>query len=221
MKPLTTLFLVLFITIPTLQAQDRERTKYFNINYSPQKLKSTENSLEISNEYGGGITYGKTFYVHPKPIAGMVNFGIDASFIDINYSFYSDSDYDDYYDEEYKMDYHQAEIGMQVGPSVTVTPISRLQAHAYFRWSPCFSGIYDTDDSKFAGSFGSFFNTGLSVSYGVIGLGVEARWGQSKFKNVLNSAYTMDWDKWENYEDPVPNHKFKTTTTRVYIQFCF
>ncbi|MCD8176657.1 MAG: hypothetical protein LUE98_04235 [Tannerellaceae bacterium] len=214
-----------------LQAQsDNERTKYFNFNYSGQTLKMGDNELySLGNEYGGGFSYGKTYYVHPKPIAGMIRFGIDATFIDLNYSFYKmpyEYDDDDYYyeDESYDFKFHQAELGVQVGPSITVTPIRNLKAHGYFRYAPCVSALYDTDAEAINASFGSFFTSGVSVSYGIIGLGIEARWGNSKFSDTsfdYDYEYKIDWDKWERYEDVSPSNKFKTSGFRVYLQLRF
>ena len=62
------------------------------------------------------------------------------------------------------------------------------------------------------GNYGSFFVLGLSASYGVIGAGIENRWGSSNYKKFG-----------EKGEDGfVSIHtKIKTSGFRAYITFRF
>ncbi len=76
---------------------------------------------------------------------------------------------------------HQFEYAMQVGPSVTVNPIDHLKINAYFRYAPSFSGILINDE--FSYNYASFFVTGAAISYKVISVGIESRWGKAKYKN--------------------------------------
>ena len=106
---------------------------------------------------------------------------------------------------------------MQVGPSVTVRPLRKLQAHLYFRFAPSFAGLYDGD--AFRGNYASFFATGLSVSYGVIGLGIEKRWGKCRYKEFGGGE-----DEYGDYgyaEEPYDTPKLKTSGLRAYVNFRF
>ena len=77
----------------------------------------------------------------------MIRFGLDATWFDLNYTNYKlEYRWEDNYDEEEEPEtsnFHQAEIGMQVGPSVTVNPVGKLNVNAYFRFAPVFQ-LYTT-----------------------------------------------------------------------------
>lgn len=156
------------------------RKKYIDLSFASTDFTLSENPTLKSN-YGAAFTTGQTFFVHKKPIAGMIRFGIDATWFDINYTNYKvDFRYED--DESELMSFHQAEIGMQVGPSITINPIAELNIHAYFRYAPSASVFYD--GSLLAG-FSNVFVCGGAVSYGVIGLGVEARFGGGNYSALM------------------------------------
>ena len=60
----------------------------------------------------------------------------------------------------------------------------------------------------------SYFVTGGGISYGVIGLGVESRWGSCKFKSFGSG------DSEEDEQEPAPG-KSKFNGMRVYLSFRF
>lgn len=89
--------------------------------------------------------------------------------------------YPDEQEDNINIGRHQFEYAMQVGPSVTVNPIDHLKINAYFRYAPSFSGILI--DDEFGCNYASFFVTGAAISYKVISVGIESRWGKAKYKN--------------------------------------
>lgn len=214
MKYIFSLFLFLIPSILLVEAQEsKPKATYLNFNYTKSKLKF-DNEFSINNDFGGGITVGRTFYLHKKPIAGMLRFGLDWTFFDLNVSQYSEEDYDEE-DGEFKVKTYMGEVGMHFGPSVTVTPVKNLNVSAYFRYAPSFVGFYNDDMEEFKGAFGSFFVTGISASYRMISLGVEQRWGAAKFK------FSDDEDDDYEYEDISFTMKTKTTGPRFYIGLRF
>lgn len=173
------------------------RKKYFNLGYNMENLKNDDAASELSRKFGASMTIGRTFYLHKNPILGMIKFGLDWSYIDLNVAGYN-YEYS-YVDNEntnssnnietdeygiYKM-----ELGMQFGPSVTVNPVDYLKVNVYFRYSPSYSVILD-DGFQFNGSYGSYMNFGLAISYKVISLGYEMRWGTSN----ISYDYATKWD---------------------------
>lgn len=225
MKRLAFLLLsICFAVSLTAQSDTKLRPKYVNISYASQETKQN-GVTSPTTKYGAGFTVGRTYYIcKNKPILGMIRFGIDATWLDMNYGHYNYEEkytynYGEYEIEKYKI--HQAEIGMQVGPSVTINPVSKLNVHAYFRYVPCFAGLYDGHD--FRGDYGSFFVTGATVSYGVIGLGIEKRWGESKYKAIGGSdddEYDYGYDYDYNYGSK-SSSKLKTSGFRAYVSFRF
>lgn len=173
------------------------RSKYFNLGYNMENLTNDDSTSELTRTFGTSITIGRTFYLHKSPIAGMIKFGLDWSYIDINaagynykYSYWeSDSEGSNNTLETDEYSIYKMEVGMQFGPSVTVNPIDYLKISAYFRYSPCYSVVLD-DALQFNGSYGSYMNAGLAVSYKVISVGYEMRWGTSN----ISYENASKWD---------------------------
>ena len=164
------------------QTDDGYWTKrnYFNIGFVNTTMEQ-DGMPKINSNYGASLTFGKTFYLHKKAVANLIKFGIDATWFDLTYTNY-DVKHITYWEEK-KYQVHEAEFAMQVGPSLTVNPISKLNILGYFRYAPSYSCYYANE--KFGGSYASYWVGGCSVSYSVIGLGIEARFGNGKFNNVL------------------------------------
>ena len=205
------------------------RKKYLNIGFVNQKFKPADDyyfdtDQALKSNFGASLTVGRTYFLHKKPIARMIRFGIDATWFDLNYANYKlqykyvgdygGGYYDDYYgDEEESYSYHQAEIAMHAGPSVTVNPIDKLNVHAYFRYAPSFSILYA---DSFFGGYASYFVTGAAVSYNWIGLGVEARFGKPKLKEFGAGEDEGDYDY--DYSYPT-SFKAKFSGVRFYVTF--
>lgn len=164
------------------------RKKYFHLSYSSTKM-SNDNDLsgiQYKSKYGVSMTFGKSYFLHKKPIAGMLYIGIDATWIDLTYSYYrynlgnyfGEFGFDD--KESYEISDYQGEIAMQVGPSFHLYPIGKMQIEAYFRYAPTFSLL--VEDGSFAGNYATYFVSGGAISYHCIGLGAEARFGNCKYK---------------------------------------
>lgn len=158
----------------------RLRKKFINLSFANCAL-SLPDFPTLESNYGAAFTAGRTFFVHKKPVAGMLRFGIDATWFDLNYV-----NYKLMWVGRHSTDissYHQGEIAMHVGPSLTLTPVSKLNIHAYFRYAPTLSVLY-TDEGLY-GNYATFFVGGGSVSYGGIGLGFEGRFGRSNYNELV------------------------------------
>ena len=96
----------------------------------------------------------------------MLKFGLDWSWVDLNYSKYTISESEepgsgsvgDIMDETIDIGNHQLEYGMQVGPSITINPVHELKISLYFRLTPSYSMMY-LDDS-FNSNFALFYSFG-------------------------------------------------------------
>lgn len=160
---------------------------YLNIAYFNQTLENgILDNLKIKSDWGTSISYGKTFYLHRKPIGKILKFGLDWTWMDINTAGYSIRLYDEYEGLCNSKSY-QAEIGMQIGPSITINPIRHLKVGVYFRVTPCYSAYYDVDAETIWGSYSTFINIGTSIAWNVLSVGVEYRSGNAKYKELTNS----------------------------------
>lgn len=166
------------------QETDKEwRKKFINLSFTNATM-SQDNVQDLKSNYGLAFTVGRTYYLH-KPIGDMLRFGIDATWFDINYTNY-DIEHITYW-ETNKYQYHQAEVSMHVGPSITFEPIKKFAIQAYLRYAPTFATLYTGNDKTFYGNYATLWVAGGSVSYGVIGLGIESRFGNTKYKPLGSS----------------------------------
>ena len=181
-------------------------------------------NVGLKNDWGVSIVRARTFNLHKKPLAGMIRIGLDVCFMDFSYSMFTatvGNDYNGGYNEGYEPYYnnegtggygqeatskeklHKIDYSLHVGPSITVTPIKDLSVTAYFRYAPTFSSFYYNE--SYLGNYASYFLTGANVNYKRIGLGMESRVGQCKYKNFVG-----DLD--------LQGMKVKSTGFRVYFQ---
>ena len=140
----------------------------------------------------------------------MLKFGLDWSWVDLNYSKYTISESEepgsgsvgDIMDET-------IDIG---NPSITINPVHELKISLYFRLTPSYSMMY-LDDS-FNSNFALFYSFGGSVAWKVISVGVEGRWGQAKY-----NGFSLEDADLEGISST--KTKLKTNSVRFYVGFRF
>jgi opacity protein-like surface antigen len=214
----------------TLSAQEsaqgkdpaRFRPKFFNLNYSSQTVTFGNAGTESpASDLGFGFATGRSYILHKKPIARMLRIGIDATWFDLNYGNWNQKTLDK------KLWMHKVDIGMGVGLGVHVNPISRLGVHAYFRYNPTFSAVIQNmmlGEVEFDGGYASYFTTGGAISWGVISLGVEARFGGGTYHTLKAPEIEVDGlgdDDDIDLKGALDNQKHKLKGCRAYISFRF
>lgn len=194
-------------------AQDMGKT-YINLNYSGANIKQ-KHTAKISNNFGAGFTVGHTYYLHKEPVGDIFRFGLDATWCDINYNNFS-YDYIERGDANRKTEetLHEGEIGMHIGPSVTITPTDKLDIRAYFRYAPSCAVLYDSVAEEVSFNYASMFVGGVSINYGVVGVGIETRFGSSK----LNEYLFEDSGRGDSKTDKIST---KLSGFRAYLSFRF
>ena len=148
------------------------------------------------------------------PIAGRLRFGIEAAWTDLNYSNYK-VNYISMLDPERNesVTIHAAEITIQAGLGINFNICRHSSLHAYFRYAPGVSMMYDSD--TFNGGFLNSATGGLLINYRKIGLGVDWRFGTARHKNILGDFTDQD--------DDSANEKVKVKFNgiRAYIALVF
>ena len=199
------------------------RKKYFNIGYVSQSLKDDESGEKLKNSFGISLVRGKTYYLHSKPLWGMVKIGLDWTQVDLNYVKYKNIDFDTQNGES-TITTHQFEYSMHIGPSITVNPVDYLLVNVYGRYAPTFSGLYSKNGDKheFGPSYVSYFIFGGAVSYKTISLGVETRFGSGKFKMWTADKGNINQNT-TSVSDALTtsSQKMKMHSTRVYLSLRF
>ena len=125
-----------------VSAQEVPNHRYINLFYANQKLDfGAYGSVEpqtLKSDYSMGIEFGNTYFFNGKrPTLGMLRFGLDFSYADLQYASYKIKGVDEF-DIPIELDGHFVNFGMQVGPSVTVTPLDWLNARVYVHYAPVF-----------------------------------------------------------------------------------
>ena len=191
MKKVLLLVPVLFCIVAITDARGEDfRRKYRNFSWSSMSMSASdfEGDEPVKSNFGVAFTSGRTYFLHAKPIAGMIKFGLDATWVDLNYDNYS---YDSYV-EGVGMESsaaHQIEYSLHVGPSIAINPVGKLNINAYFRYAPTFSALLSTNDGfALSGNYATMFVTGGMVSWGVIGIGAEYRFGNCNYRNLVGDS---------------------------------
>ncbi|MEI5984991.1 MULTISPECIES: hypothetical protein [Sphingobacterium] len=210
MKKFLLMLVPMFFSIALL-AQNRPGGKYINVGYSSQTLSFADDNdaFELKSKIGGTFNSGRTFYILNRPVAKMIYFGIDWTYIDLNYVQYKE----EVVDEEESFVTHKAEAGMQVGPSVHIAPIDGLTFSTYYRYAPSYSMMFA--DSEFSGGYAGLNVAGISINYSAFGIGVEQRWGTAKHN------FSLDVEDMEEEQEEKVSHKYKLSGPRVFLSFRF
>lgn len=185
MKRLFVLLLSVFCIVSHAEAQEGSfYRKYRNIGWTSMGVDS--NGELQHSDIGVSYTSGRTYFLHGKPIAGILKIGIDATWSDITYSRYQGVRFNE--GMPYAAKWHQIEYSLHVGPSVALNPVGKLNINAYFRYAPTFSMRYSKgEDVALMGNYATMFVTGGMVSWGIIGIGAEYRFGKCGYSNFIGS----------------------------------
>lgn len=169
----------------------KKRRRFISFGYMNQTLTRRDiPGLKWKSDYGFSLAVGRTYYLHKKPILNMIKFGLDATWIDISYAKYSNPEgWEDFTsepaesegEEEFDLGAHQIDLGLHVGPSITINPVDHLKINAYFHFIPTGSVAILNDEAN--ACYVSNFAIGGAISYKVISLGIESRWGKAKYNS--------------------------------------
>lgn len=91
-------------TLSARQDKVWKRRRYFYLSYiTSQTLTFKDlNNEKAKLDVGFALNMGRTFYLHKKPIANMIKFGIDWTYFDISYAKYKDTEISYSSSETYK-----------------------------------------------------------------------------------------------------------------------
>jgi hypothetical protein len=166
---------------------------YINLSLATQKIEYP-GELAYKSKNGYSLEFGNTFFFNGRrPVhtsAGDIRFGLDWSFLDLTYATYEIEDPDGLE----SMKSHFANVGMQIGPSVTFTPLDRLNVKLYGHYAPSFAAftLYGFDEVTYG--YAGYLTGGLNVSYSFVSLGVEVRGATTKLDKIdVESAGEEDW----------------------------
>ncbi len=210
------IFLLAFTMFLGFQSKGQHRPgkKYLNVGYSSQNLKMDYagiTTIDLDSDIGATLNFGRTFYLLKNPVANRLYFGIDVTFLDLNYTKATFIDTEDD-DEEYLT--HKAEVNMQVGPSVHLNIVDKLTVSGHVRYAPGYSMMYA--DDEFSSGYVGFVVAGLALNYGPFGLGFETR------SATANHNFSVDAEEIEEGNTSTSvDRPIKLYGNRIYLAFRF
>lgn len=214
-------------------------------NNAENKFYSYKSKLSAS------MMWGRNISLHKKPIAHTVQFALDYTWIDLNYSQYEvaytkdgnkfdSSERFDMYNEDgeregsyyytpWGLEKHEVNYGMSLGPSITVAPCGILRSsarnlhlQAYYHVGYSASFILTTGKNK-----NLEMNNREFSSIGLWGHGMNTSWGL----NLTWKAIGLGFEKRQgtfNYYTSVDTdsygdvkYKFQYKNSRLYVTFNF
>jgi hypothetical protein len=95
---------------------------------------------------------------------------------------------------------HFFNMGMQVGPSVTVTPIKNLHARLYVHYAPSSVVFAPESFEDLKVGYAGYVTGGLHVSYRAFTLGFELRGGSTELSS-FNFDSLGEMDEWDGGEE--------------------
>lgn len=189
----------------------RRRSDYLNLAFVVQNVETNIDELsELNSKWGASISWGKTFYLHRKPIGRVLKFGLDWTWLDLNGACFEQDMYS-IFDGDYHETLYQLDAGMQFGPSITVNPVDHLKISTYFRVTPTFATVYAVENELFLKNYATYLNAGLSVAWRLLSLGVEYRTGKTSYDDLGELSELM----------PGVAIDLNTTSWRMYFGFRF
>ncbi len=229
-----------------------KRKKYVHLNYITSQTLTNKDvgNVQWKSSFGFALTKGTTYYLHRKPILGMIKIGLDWTQIDLTYVKYKDEvsidpanstsytarhagvrttpDFGDDYEGSNPLDFNidlgmqQIEYSMAIGPSVTVNPVDYLKVAAFFHYHPTSSVALLDSEASFA--FVNGFAFGMSASWKAITLGFETRWDEGKYNKFDTDDINIDTDSEEipSFDNLFSEKtRMKTKSFRVFFGFRF
>lgn len=176
---------LLTVAAGSVRGGDDFRKKHRMFSFSMTEMSYAGSEHALRSNYGAAFTTTRTYFLHRKPIGGFLKIGIDATWFDLCYNNYKIL-YKEYGHTSTEH-IHQAEIGMQAGLSLTFNPVGKMNITLYGRYAPTFSAYYH---GGISGGYAGYYIGGGSLSYGVIGLGVEYRTGECNYRHFSEDSST-------------------------------
>ncbi len=161
---------------------------YINLAHANQKIEFDASERfpaeTFRSDYGAAAEFGSTYFFNGKrPVMNnTMRFGLDWSYADLQYASFR------FGRGHAEREGHFANIGMQIGPSVTVTPVHPLHIRAYVHYAPSVAGFSPSDFEDMKFGYAGYVTGGVQCSYRFVTLGVEIRSGRGKLWSVDEDA---------------------------------
>ncbi len=216
--------------------------KLFSVGFATGSFdKGRYNGGKLTSRWGAAIKTGRNIYVHPRPIANLVKFGIfigpEITYLNfkkghgsISSGISGDYDYED--DDDYvSLGSHYLAAGLAIGPTATFMPfywcanpnVARIKVRPFFHVVPSYSALIvsDDDDAEVHGAFACLFSGGLELIWRKLSIGFEWKGGRARYKDFVSDL--MDYDETDLWvgagERKQPRMGCKMFTISIGVEF--
>lgn len=246
----------------TMEAHFRDvwsRKDYINLGYNsstlspkdPISLGIDERSMvpDYSSNWGISLQIGKSSRLHKKPIANMLQFYFDYSYVDLNVNHYEKDGQDNEklyntgipnpldaskYNIPWKLQKYEFNYGMSLGPSVTVAPFVSMNSKAlhYVKFNMFYHIGYHASIINLVSDEDADANSATGDDISKVRENVKLLWGHGLTSSF---GFSVTWKfigigyeirtataKYKSIDTSTygdTKYKFKTTTNRIFLQF--
>ncbi len=175
---------------------------------------------EITSKWGIDFQQEFNIFLHRRPIAGFLRFGLDIAveFDYINYggNLFNGLNFGSHDDGEVpELGHHYLTAGLAVGPTATFAPffgssnrnLAALRFRPYFHVTPSYASylVSEDGDTEMHNAFALWCAAGLEIQWKRLVFGVGWKGSTAKYKGLMDSLM----DKWdEDYESDHERYKF-------------
>lgn len=235
------------------------RKSYTNIGYSSTTLSpdgdiftdpnDSQKLDDLKSKWGISFQSGRSYRLHPIPIANTVQFYIDYTWIDLTVNAFGsegDGNYNslDRRDEHYIMPWnlkkYEAAYAMLLGPSLTVCPFNYvdvsllhyMQVHFYWHIGYSLSGILMMNDEDADLNTDTQNYTDAGKDHKQMKDNLKGEWGHGLVNSIgfsvswkgigigyEHSSSKLEYTPLSTGDFGSDKDKFKTSRNRVFIQF--
>ena len=192
------IFVIAFMITLGSAGQDsftyRAPKKYLQAAFNYGKFEQ-EGFPSLHSDLGGSLTLSQSLWFL-KPRSQRFKLGIDFGWLDLDYNYFKVkmiSEQGGYF----RYTFHQGNIGVLAGLGADFHITKSLRIHGRVCYNPALSCDYINEEINYG--FASCFATGLMLTWKHIGLGIDFKFGKSKYKN-MDSVDDVDDEDYENDE---------------------
>ena len=169
--------------------------KYLQAAFNYGKFEQ-EGFPSLHSDLGGSLTLSQSLWFL-KPRSQRFKLGIDFGWLDLDYNYFTVkmiSEQGGYF----RYTFHQGNIGVLAGLGADFHITKSLRIHGRVCYNPALSCDYINEEINYG--FASCFATGLMLTWKHIGLGIDFKFGKSKYKN-MDSVDDEDYENDEIYNE--------------------
>jgi len=178
--------LLLFATGVFAQADTARITpkrNYINLAYDHQKNIFDKGALPpetFKSWFGIAAEMGVTYFINEKnPASDMLYFGIDLSYLDIQFNSFKMKDTDEGGNSRERFT-NFANLGIQIGPSLTIMPRERVAVNLFIHYAPSVAAYALPSYDYIYYGYAGYLTLGAKVTLRYVSLGVETRYTETK-----------------------------------------